>query len=204
MKRPETSLSPAYFEERYRKDLDPWRFASSSYERHKYQATFAALTKDRYSYGLEVGCSIGVFTQLLADRCDRLLSLDVSETALAACRQRCQGKRNVSIGYGYVPVDWPNGSYDLIVLSEVLYYLNSADVIQTAICVKQSLLPGGEVILVHWLGETDYPLPGNEAADLFIQQLADVAVVKTQDWTAQYRLDLLQRAVEATRIAEGI
>ncbi len=52
------SLPPSYFDERYAKNLDPWDFETSDYERAKYVATLDALPRARYSSALEVGCSI--------------------------------------------------------------------------------------------------------------------------------------------------
>ena len=61
----EESLPPKYFEQIYARKRDPWDFESSKYEKMKYEATLAALPRDRYRCGLEVGCSIGVLTKLL-------------------------------------------------------------------------------------------------------------------------------------------
>jgi len=199
--RPLSSLPPSYFEARYRENHDPWNFAHSDYERQKYAATLKALTRHRYQNALEIGCSIGVFTRMLSERCDAVTALDVSETALHQCREHCKDKPNVMIERGAVPRDWPDGCYDLIIFSEVLYYLSHEDLVATAGRTRNALDPGAEILLVHWLGETDYPLTGNEAADLFIQQLADISVLQVQDWTSDYRLDLLQKAPAVPRIS---
>ena len=76
MSRRKASLPSAYFEAIYQADADPWRFATSDYEREKYAATLAALPLQAYRSGFEVGCSIGVLTSQLARRCDRLLAVD--------------------------------------------------------------------------------------------------------------------------------
>ena len=69
------SLPAGYFEALYAAAPDPWDFEGSDYERGKYAATLAALPQPRYARALEVGCSIGVLTALLAPRCDRLLAV---------------------------------------------------------------------------------------------------------------------------------
>ena len=89
MSRRTESIEPAYFDALYAADPDPWRFASSDYEREKYAATLDALPPRRFAAALEVGCSIGVLTRQLAARCDTLLALDVAEAALAQARARC-------------------------------------------------------------------------------------------------------------------
>ena len=194
-RRPEASLLPDYFEAIYACDSDPWRFASSGYERAKYDATLAALARPRYGRALEVGCSIGVLTRDLAPRCDALLALDAAEAPLAAARARCAGLPGVEFRQMRVPQDWPEAAaaFDLILLSEVVYYLDAADVVRLARRVGGTLAPGGEVLLVHWTGETDYPLTGDEAAQLFIDATAPFMRLVRQDRAEFYRIDVLQR-----------
>ena len=195
-RRAETSLPPGYFEALYARDPDPWRFASSGYEREKYAATLDALARPRYARALEVGCSIGVLTRQLAARCGALLALDAAEAPLAAARARCGGLPQVAFRRARVPQDWPEEAapFDLILLSEVVYYLDAADVVRLARHVGGTLAPGGEVLLVHWTGETDYPLSGDEAAERFIAAAAGFAAIARQDRAEGYRLDLLRAA----------
>ena len=161
------TIEADYFETLYGSDPDPWRFRTSDYERRKYDATLRALGRARYDRALEVGCSIGVFTALLARRCDALLALDASTVALAAARAACADQLHVTFEAGMVPAGFPAGRFDLIVLSEVVYYLDEADVRALADRCAEALTEHGEVVLCHWLGETDYPLPGRHASDLF-------------------------------------
>jgi cyclopropane fatty-acyl-phospholipid synthase-like methyltransferase len=188
------SLAPDYFEALYARDPDPWRFADSAYERAKYDATLAALPRPRYGRALEVGCSIGVLTRDLAPRCGTLLAVDAAEAPLAAARGRCTGLPQVGFRRMQVPQDWPEEAapFDLILLSEVVYYLDAADVAQLAARVGASLAPGGEVLLVHWIGETDYPLSGDEAAERFIRAAGGFARAVLQERAECYRLDLLR------------
>jgi SAM-dependent methyltransferase len=188
MSRRSGSIGRAYFDELYAGDPDPWRFASSEYEREKYAASLSALPAASYDNALEVGCSIGIFTKLLATKCHRLLSLDVAEAALAQARLNCQAS-HVIFQNRCVPKDWPLGKFDLIVFSEVLYYLDEQELSLLAGQVRQSLLPGGTTLLVHYLGETDYPLSGDSAADLFIAQTN--LHVLYQRRTEAYRIDVL-------------
>lgn len=185
------SIPAEYFEALYARDPDPWRFASSDYEAAKYAATLAALTRPRYRRVLEVGCSIGVLTERLAGRCDRLIAVDVATRAVEMARDRTRRLGHVEVTEARVPDSWPEGSFDLVVLSEVVYYLDAADVRRLAERVKACLDPDGEVVLVHWTGQTDYPLSGDEAAERFIAAGAFKRVRGSA--SDQYRLDLLQR-----------
>jgi SAM-dependent methyltransferase len=160
-----TSLPPSYFEAKYQADIDPWRFRTSDYEREKYQATIHALSKPRFERGLECGCAIGVLSALLADRCDELISVDVSATAIAEAKR--QYLPNVRFEIAHLPSELPSGKFDLIVLSEILYYFSSADLNHLAEACLTAADAEAELILCHWLGETDYPLTGHEASELF-------------------------------------
>ena len=192
MSRFERTLPVDYFDNLYAGDPDPWRFAESAYEREKYAATLAALPRRHYAQALEIGCSIGVLTRELASRCDKLLSVDVAATALDQAKRRCADLHHVKFALMHVPGTWPSGETDLIVLSEVVYYLDVEDVRRLAKRVMTTLSPAGDILLVHWLGETHYPLSGDEAADLFIASMADHAEVMGQQRTKDYRLDVLR------------
>ena len=184
------SIDRTYFDALYAADPDPWQFATSDYEREKYAASLAALPDATYQAALEVGCSIGVFTRALAARCKTLLALDVADAALAQARQQCR-ESNVTFQNRSVPDDWPEGSFDLIVLSEVLYYLDISALSRVAAKVDLSLPQGGVVLLVHYLGETDYPISGDEAAETFIA--ATKYPVLSHARTSTYRLDVLKK-----------
>lgn len=195
MSRHETSLPPAYFDGLYTGgDGDPWQFATSPYERTKYAATLAGLPRPRYRRALEIGCSIGVFTRELAGRCDAVLGLDIAAPAIEAARARCRDLPHVACEQAIVPRDWPAGSFDLAILSEVIYFLDRADMERLAARIADCLEPGGDIVLVHWLGETDYPLSGDEAADGFMAALGPGWTPMRQDRTAEYRLDVLRRS----------
>ncbi|HEX4766693.1 MAG TPA: class I SAM-dependent methyltransferase [Lichenihabitans sp.] len=191
MSRKGSTLPADYFERLYGGDRDPWRFRTSPYERDKYRATLAALSRPRYGRGLEAGCSIGIFTKALAARCDRLLAIDVSENALAQARQACAGIDGIEFRRAALPADLPHGPFDLIVLSEVLYYLSPADLDATADRCLDALRAEGEVLLCHWLGETDYPQSGDEAADRFIAATSGRWRVRFRRREPAYRLDVL-------------
>lgn len=141
--------SPGYFEELYEKSADPWRLAENDYELRKFEITAACLPRRRYANAFEPGCSIGVLTQLLASRCDQILSMDQVPRAVLLARERIDDA-SVTIRSGSVPADWPEQSFDLIVISEVLYFLHAADRKQVNRRSLKSLTNDGHLVLVHW------------------------------------------------------
>lgn len=196
MSRRTASIPASYFEDLYKAHDDPWRFRTSDYERGKYEDTLAVLSRPRYGSALEVGCSIGVFTRLLASRCDRVVAIDASAVALDAARAASNDLPDVEFAQRAIPGGMPDGPFDLIVLSEVLYYLTMTDVQETARSCTTRLRRGGEIVLCHWLGETDYPLTGDEAADAFIKGASAPGSSQRTIRRGEYRLDQIRMADE--------
>ena len=155
------TLPPSYFDEVYRAAPDPWGFEDRWYERRKRALTLAALPEPSYVRAFEPGCSIGVLTAELASRCDSLLATDVSPAALRTAQERLAPHPHVQLEQGALPA-WPAGRFDLVVLSEVLYYLAEDDLARVARSAVESLAPGGTLLSVHWRHEvTDYPQSGD-------------------------------------------
>ncbi|UDL95204.1 class I SAM-dependent methyltransferase [Lichenihabitans sp. PAMC28606] len=183
----------AHFEQLYDRNPDPWRFATSDYERAKYAATIASLPQPRYARGLDVGCSIGVLTAALAVRCDDLLGIEPVEAALDQARQRNAETPWVRFASMFVPCDWPAGPFDLILMSEVIDYLGASDIVVLAGRIRESLAPGGDVVLVHWLGKKRSAIGSGEASDALIQALAGTVSILKAERNADYRIDVLRR-----------
>ena len=141
-----------------------------------------------------MGCSIGVLTRSLASLCDAVIAIDAAQAPLVEARRRCADLPGVRFEQMFVPEQWPDGEFELILLSEVVYYLSREDVGNLAARVTRSLAQDGSVILVHWIGSTDYPLSGDEAVALFIERVGSVCVVERADRYAEFRLDVLSRA----------
>ena len=134
-----------------------------------------------------MGCSIGVLTAPLASYCDHLVALDGSETAIAEAKR--QELLNVAFEVVSLPKEFPEGSFDLILLSEILYYFSATDLVRVAQLCLKALEPGGEIILCHWLGETDYPLAGVRASELFAAIAAPKLPLRTVLHDKVYRLE---------------
>jgi 2-polyprenyl-3-methyl-5-hydroxy-6-metoxy-1,4-benzoquinol methylase len=190
---PIPSRDAAYFAALYGANPDPWNFSGSFYERQKYQATIAALQGMHFNRAFEIGCSIGVLTQLLAPQCDFLLAADIVETALADARRRCAALPQVNFANLRVPEQWAAGpAFDLILCSEILYFLSPSDIVQVAHQILASLTPSGTVLLVNYTEPIDEPCGGDQAADIFIAAVSETLLPAYQQREAKYRIDRLQ------------
>jgi len=190
MPTPKFSSAPQYdhefFERLYTGQVDPWSVLTSSYERDKYEATMQAPARQRYRHALELGCSIGGLTRLLAGRCDAVTAIDTSTMALQRARELCTAS-NVTFVQAHLPDgDW-DGPFDLVVLSEVLYYFSIPALVRLADRLSKVVTEGTEFIVVHWTGETNYPLTGDRATELF--QCLMRADLRSRTRHPQYRLE---------------
>ncbi len=188
------TLAPDYFERLYAESADPWDFEASAYEAEKYAATLAALPHDRYGSVLELGCSIGVLTEQLAPRCGKLLAVDVSEVALEQARRRCADLPQVTFMRCDLAQEFPDGRFDLILVSEVGYYFAQRDLEALRARIAQALLPGGQLLLVHYTGETNYPLTADQVHQAFLAAQLEGWMRLVEQRSERYRLDLLEKA----------
>src|SRR6266704_1704308 len=97
------TLPRGFFEDLYVKSPDPFDFETSAYEAAKYQ------------HAVEIVCSIGVLTSRLAEKCNSLLGLDISEQALVRARARCAHLPGVKFARMTVPDEFPDQTFDLMV-----------------------------------------------------------------------------------------
>lgn len=157
-----TRVAREWFERAYAEDPDPWGMATRAYERRKYALTVASLPEERYRSGFEPGCSLGVLSVSLASRCDRLLSVDHVAPVVAAAARRLRPFPHVHVERRDLPEAWPEGPFDLLVLSELGYYFDAGELEVLEAAAWSSLDAGATVVAVHWRHRTDYPLSGDE------------------------------------------
>lgn len=160
---PATSTAAARFDAAYARDEDPWRVQTRWYERRKRLATLAALPDERFGRALEIGCSIGVTTAGLAERVDDLLAVDVAPTAVERARARLADAPHVRLEVRDVGADWPEGAFDLVVMSEVGYYLDDAAFDRVVAALPGALGATGTLVACHWRHpEGDFRRSGDE------------------------------------------
>jgi SAM-dependent methyltransferase len=161
------TVSKEFFDRKYRASPDPWRFSSSSYELNRYEEILRVPGHRTFDRAFEPGCSIGVLTERLAGRCRHLFAMDISPTAVAIARKRCERYPNVTVVEGALPDDLPRDLFDLIVFSEIGYYFESGVLAGIRDSLAECLAEHGLFIAVHWLGVSpDHLLTGDEVHDV--------------------------------------
>ena len=147
---PQAGPDAEFFDAAYARRGDPWRLETRWYERRKRALTLAALPAERYGSALEIGSSIGMLTVELGPRCERLLATDLAASAVAATTARAQDQPQVAAVQHDIRDGVPGGPYDLVVLSEVGYYLSRPELDTLAGRIRGSLSAGGVVLACHW------------------------------------------------------
>ncbi|MBF0856832.1 methyltransferase domain-containing protein [Gluconobacter oxydans] len=189
---------PEVFERLFQDNPDPWGFESSPYERQKLSRVLESLPASPIFFAVELGCAIGVGTLALAQHCGRVLAVDASENALAIAGRRCEGQEHVSFLKAFLPSDYPAADAsgcDLVLISELLYFLTPQDIRSLAGMVMESLKSNGHILIVNWTGQTDTPCTGSEAAEYFIRACHERHWVPDLSEQGEgYRIDRLSRS----------
>ena len=141
-----------YFDGLYSDDPDPYGLRTRWYEERKRAVLMASLPHRRYGRVYEPGCGAGELTVDLATRCDDVLASDFSDKAIASARARTTGLSNVRFQRHVLPQDWPRDAspFDLIVVSELGYFLDEESMAALAACCAQSLSTGGVLVACNW------------------------------------------------------
>lgn len=138
-----------YFGALYRRD-DPYGYRDRWYEARKRGLLLATLPRQRFANAWELGCSNGELTAALAERCDAILGTDLSVRAVELAIRRTAKMGNVTVHQATHPADWPTGQFDLIVFSEVGYFLTPAALDECVGRIRTSLTPQGVLVACHW------------------------------------------------------
>ena len=189
-------MKTTYFEDMYAANPDPWGFETRWYEQRKYALTLASLTRQRYRSVFEPGCSIGVLSAALAGRCDRLLACDLVASAVEQATRRVAAvpgaAHTAEVRQWDAHDAWPDETFDLVVVSEMLYYLDPQDAATFMRRAADHLDDDGEIVLVHWRQRVpEYPLTGDEAHEIACETTGLAVTAHYED--EDLRLDVLGR-----------
>jgi len=202
----QSSIPSSIFDEIFRDNPDPWGYTTRWYEITKFRATIQALPKVQFKNAFEIACAIGVITEKLAPKCDRLLSVDCSELGLAEARKRCSHLPQVRFEQMQIPQQFPTEKFDLILFSEVGFFFTMPDLLETKQKIIDALLPGGYLLMVHFRSKAgDYFIQDGETVhNTFVENSAsslkhlgdprkNFFILDPARYQKSYRMDLFQR-----------
>ncbi|HVC23570.1 MAG TPA: SAM-dependent methyltransferase [Candidatus Dormibacteraeota bacterium] len=196
--RDNATLELAYFESLYAANPDPWGFETRWYERRKHALTVASLPRPRYQRVFEPACSNGRLSSLLAPRCASLLAVDAVGAAVERAQRRLANQTHVKVEQRQLPAEWPGGTFDLIVVSEFLYYLDGDDLGAVIERILAALELEGTLVAVHWRHPVaGYPLTG-DAVHRSLRSTPGLALLASHR-EEDFLIDVLQRAGGAAK-----
>jgi 2-polyprenyl-3-methyl-5-hydroxy-6-metoxy-1,4-benzoquinol methylase len=138
------------FERLYLEYPDPWDFKTRDYEYDKYRATLECVLKWRRSTecALEIGCSIGIFSKMLAPHFTRCAAIDLSSEALEAALKLNCAQKNIQFARGDMRSLNLRQRFDVIICAEVLYYVFQKDAEGVVRNLDQHLTSNGIIVSV--------------------------------------------------------
>ncbi len=197
------SVATPYFDQLFADNDDPWAFRQRWYERRKRALTLAMLTRARYASVFEPGCANGELSVELATRCDRLLCCDTASAAVDLARGRLLGFAHAHVQQSRLPEQWPAGQFELIVLSELCYYLDADDLGRLIDRALACLTSDGQVLACHWRPVIEgCPQTAEQVHALLHERLAMPLVARHHEH--DFLLDLWSRDGTSVATLEGL
>ncbi|MCX2546443.1 SAM-dependent methyltransferase [Pseudomonas sp. COW5] len=197
------SVENRYFEGLFAGNNDPWGFRQRWYEQRKRLVTLAALPRPHYRAIFEPGCANGELSAALAERCDRLVCCDTSTTAVNLARTRLSLFDHAQVRHGRLPGDWPEEKFDLIVFSEIGYYLDRQDLTEVIRRISDSLTADGQLLACHWRPPIEgCPLNARQVHDLIHEHLHLPRLVLHQE--SDFLLEVWSREPRSVAALEGL
>ena len=176
------SVATPYFDQLFAGNDDPWAFRQRWYEQRKRALTLAVLTRPRYASIFEPGCANGELSAELAPRCERLLCCDTATAAVRLAQARLECFPHARVEQRRLPEQWPGGQFELIVLSELCYYLDAGDFNRLIDCALAALTADGQILACHWRVPIDgCPQTAEQVHAVLQQRLGVAPLVQYQD-----------------------
>ena len=95
---------------------------------------------------LEIGCGTGSFARLLAEKCKRVVAIDLSSEMIRVARARAVGLENVEFELADVMTwDFPKAQFDFICSIATLHHLDQGELLPK---MRDALRPRGVLLIL--------------------------------------------------------
>lgn len=185
------AVDAAHFDAMFAADPDPWGYDREAYEADRFDRTLAALGP-RSGRLFEAGAAAGALTERLAQVAAEVVAVEASREAIAHARRRVGHLSNVTLIEGALPGATPEGPFDTLLLSDMLYYLGLHGVIEVARRCDAIATEDARIVATIYLGETECALSGDMAAEALIAHLPGWRRIEATR-TDRLRIDVLTR-----------
>jgi protein-L-isoaspartate O-methyltransferase len=186
--------SPRRWDAQYVEIPDLFELEDNERERTRYGFLLDALDGRPLGRTLELGCSVGVLTELLAERTDSLVATDISDVVAETARRRLReaGREGVEVRPAARPAGVPRGPFDTMIAAEVLYYLRACEAAEAASRFAEALAPRGRLLVAHTRGYfPKHAISADHAARL-VGRTRGLRAVRR--WSgSELRVDLFER-----------
>ncbi|MCB4209059.1 bifunctional PIG-L family deacetylase/class I SAM-dependent methyltransferase [Arthrobacter sp. UM1] len=181
----------AVFDRLHHESEDPWDLYESPYERRKRDQLVGLLERERlYGRAFEIGCSVGALSQALLRVSPDVVAVDASSEAVGTAQRRSEGIRGLDFRVATVPDEWPEGEFELVVLSETGYYLSREQLEAVWGRIEASTPRTFTLALCHWRGDVeDWPLDARQVHASAREHWPEAAVRSVED--PEFLIDIL-------------
>jgi len=138
------------FLRRYRRGkADAWGYLGNADHNMRAERILAALPDWPVPQLLELGCAEGFLTRRFLERGIAVTACDLSSEAVERARVWCGDNSRAQFVVGDIRQQLPEGSFDVCLLSDVLYYLSPAEIRQLSANLTTRMNPRRRLIFAN-------------------------------------------------------
>ncbi len=145
------------FKSIYATESDPWNIGNADSDRYNLYVDLITQNATGHEKILDIGCGFGAFLARFQGTFNKLVGVELSAEAVAKGKERFPFIQFIPGSAdelaGILPED---SSYDLIVCSDVIYYLNERGKHRLLRSIAERLSPDGIAFIAAWCPGGDY------------------------------------------------
>lgn len=129
-------------------DKDSWSYTADPAHLERLQRILKALSPSEGKKVLELGCAEGFITKEIAKQAAQVVACELSPLAAERTRNACKGL-SVRVIVGDIRTCLPKETFDIILASDVFYYLTAAELSRVADTLAHGAAEDGRLIMAN-------------------------------------------------------